>query len=115
MVAFFSCSKSGGDVPQDNFTLEGTVYVDQVPTVNVTVEFGRKDTIYDFAWDETTRLTDSDGKYSFSFNTGSGARADAQYRIRAKNPLNEVWSNYKMGGAPPGQTIVENFNFSAGE
>jgi len=106
------CSKKDSNNSDDaTFTLEGTVYIDDVPTSNLLVEFGTKPTIYHPTWSEITRYTDQDGKYSFKETTGSVGSYGAIYRVRVKNPIIDFWTEYKSGTVPLGQTVTEDFKF----
>jgi len=110
VLAFCFCGKDNGNDSDDaDFTLNGTVYLDDVPVENVMVEFGTKPTIYHPTWSELTRYTDKNGKYSFKERTGSAGSYGAMYRVRVKSPLDGFWTEYKSGSIPLGQTVTEDF------
>jgi len=114
-AALSFCNKGNDSTPQNNFTLQGTVYVDQIPAENILVEFGNKDDIFRTDWYTSTRYTDEDGKYIFSAIVGTGGSMGAQYRVRARDPFTHSWSSYRQGTAPPEQTITEDFYFSTSQ
>jgi len=110
IALLFSCSKDDNNSSEDvTFTLNGTVYVDQIPAGDVLVEFGIKATIYRPDWNTTTRYTDQDDKYSFTQTTGSQGSYGAMYRVRVKNPLTDYWTEYREKAVPIGQTVTEDF------
>jgi len=106
----FSCSKKESNDSEDvTFTLNGTVYVEQIPAGDVLVEFGIKATIFRPDWNTTTRYTAQDGKYTFTQTTGSQGSYGAMYRVRVMNPLTDYWTEYREKAAPLGQTVTEDF------
>ncbi len=109
----FNCSKSSSSSSNKVFTLTGTVYVDNVPTAGIDVEFQiatGDPNIGNVTWDSTVRKTDSNGKYKFE---RGGFREWTDYRVRAKNPFTHAYTNFKTGRAFLGTTKTEDFYFTS--
>ena len=106
VVFFPSCKKEAGSgMKEKYFTLQGTVYVDDIPTANVNVEFRLYGVIY-------KRATDTDGTYLFKEKTSvHGGFYAAYYAIRALNPLTDVWTESFQATAPLGTVKTKDFYF----
>jgi len=104
------CSSSNSSDSEFEFIVRGTVKVDNEPYENALVEFGiRLSTAGTF--DSTTRQTDSNGEYEFSRKLNSANLGRSRYRIRAQNPLNQVWSDYREGAISLDKPRIQNFFF----
>jgi len=106
-LVLFPYCKKGNETTQEEkyFTMQGTVYVDNVPVSDVPVQFS----LFGQNW---TRTTDADGTYFFSEKTSvrQGFYA-AYYAISATNPVTGLWSEPRQGTAPLGTTKTEDFYF----
>ncbi|RKY87854.1 hypothetical protein DRQ09_03785 [candidate division KSB1 bacterium] len=112
IFTFPLCNKKVDEVTEKyNFTVNGTVYVNNVPVGNVMLEFGTKESIYIPDWNTVLKYTDENGKYNFTITVPQRTGFGSQYRIRAKNPITQSWSNYRHGTVQPEKTITENFYF----
>jgi len=116
LISIFSfCKKGGENTAQYNFTLQGTVYVDEIPTSNVLVECGTKKDIYERNWYTSTNNTDEAGTYIFRENVGKKSTYGANYRVRVKNPITNYWTDYKSGSSPLGLTVTKDFHIFSDE
>jgi len=107
LTTILSCKKKSNESLQEEFlTLQGTVYVNQVPESDVLVE------TY-ISGQRLTRNTDENGRYSVR-GTGAGWTRTyvANYGVRAMNPLTDEWSEFRQGQGPIGIAITEDFYFS---
>ena len=107
LFMFSSCKKNSNDNAQEEFlTIQGTVYVNEVPAGNVLVEGY-------FSGQRQSENTDENGKYSLS-GTGFGRSRTyiANYAVRAMNPFTEDWSELRRGQGPIGTTLTEDFYFT---
>jgi len=102
-----SCSKSTNEsIEEEHLTVQGTVYVNEVPAGNVLVEGY-------FSGQRQSENTNENGKYSLS-GTGFGRSRTyiANYAVRAMNPFTEDWSELRRGQGPIGTTLTEDFYFT---
>jgi len=111
------CSKSGGD-EFGIFLVDGTVYVDNVPTPDVAIEYGDTKVRTSVSgtqtsWSSSTIATDAEGKYHLEIQKRLGGASN--YHVRAENPLNLVWSDYYQGIVMEGLGKVHDFRFYSEE
>jgi len=113
IILVFLCCCSKEEEQIFTYTVNGTVYVESVPAPNVRVEakYLGGETHEGHNWYNLgDMLTDSDGKYEFVLekNESRGWR----FQVRAQNPLNGVWSEWKESGSvAAGASFTVNFNF----
>jgi len=106
------CSKNGSNNEEEaSFTLEGTVYIDDTPGNNVTVEFCAKPAKYSSSsWgSDIVRYTDENGQYTFTEKTGASVSYAIMYRVRVENPATGLFSSYREGNSPIGTIKTEDF------
>ena len=112
IFTFCFCSKNGSNNEGEAyFTLEGTVYIDNVPVPNIQVEVAVKPAKFSSVTysSGSIKITDENGKYSFSGTSGAAANWGIRYRVRIQNPKDNQWTPYKEGNAPNGTVITEDF------
>ena len=110
VLFLFSCSKGNDSDSAPGFIITGTVFVDNQPTPNVNVECGySEETGVGHDWKNSTKKTDSDGKYRYEMNKMEGIY---RYHVKAQNPLNNVWSNYIQSTVTWG-SVTHDFYFSS--
>ena len=108
-TVFFFCKSGTENEPDDSITVEGTVFIDQVATGNVEVEFLKSGAYYS-EWYTSTQLTDNNGKYCFIEKPTHIGATFIKIRIRIRNPLDGEWTDYRQRTVPLGGVITENFN-----
>ena len=111
-----SCSKDSENEDFGFQTIDGTVYVDSIPTPDVEIEYGDTKARTSVSgtqttWSSSTIMTDTEGKYHLEIKKRIGGASN--YRVRAKNPSTLSWSDYYQGVVMEGLSRVHDFWFSS--
>ena len=107
---FMNCGSSDTGEEEQDFIVRGTVSVNGELYEGALVEFGyRLSTNGTFS--DTRIPTDSSGAYEFVTKFRPGNLGRSRYRIRAQNPLTEVWGDYREAGISLGVPREQNFYF----
>ena len=100
--SFFSCKKGSGNNPTISYYFRGTVYLNNIPTPDITVKLGIRDSskfIGGLDWDENRETkTDSDGKYEFKITETHAEPHGWTWKVRALNPGTGEWTDWIYGG-----------------
>jgi len=99
LLFLINCGKDGNDSNQYEYFFRGTVYLNNVPAADITVNMGYRDTMMqqgDWYTEKTTR-TDENGTYEFKISTVSDL--GFQWKARAQYPETGGWSEWIQGRA----------------
>jgi len=112
LLVFLSfCKSSGNDSTSDaSFTVNGTVFIDSIPTSTIQVELS----VGTVSPRTYTKSTDSEGKYTFTETTGRPNNYSAFYSVRAMNPGTGAWSDEQAGRCPLDEIVIHDFYFFTG-
>jgi len=106
LAVLFYCKKdSSNNSSSENVTITGTVYLDNVPTEDVTVEA----TFSVVSPRVFTKSTGENGKYTFSEPPTRPNTYFVSCKIRALNPIDNIWTEFTTQRISVGETFTKDF------
>ena len=110
VLIYSSCEKETNDFEKLKITVEGTVYLNDSPVKDVTVEFGRN-CAFDTDWLTVVRNTGTDGKFRFNEPAAYWGADKVRYRVRVQHPFTGTWTAYRDNRIELGESRSEDFYF----